>query len=414
MKYLKNILFLLLAVLGLYACEEVLFEEDISDKAIFVLAPKDGVVLTQNEVNFTWREVEGASQYEVQVATPNFDNAEQFLANTTLDSTFLSLQLPEGDYTWRVRGINENYATQYELSRFKVELEDINEDISNDTVVLIAPSNGSVLAKDTINFSWESLDFAEEYRFQIATPNFDNPTQLISDEVLAETNISKVLDDGVYEWRVKAQNSSSETGYSTYSFTVETQIDFQNREVILISPPDNFISNQTNVNLQWLPVSDAISYRIQVIDPSDSSIVTEFTTEETDITVSFPEGMYSWRVRAERNNETTDYFSRLITIDSEVPNVPILETPADGDELLSTDVTFTWSRKAMEGTVEKDSLYVYLDMDLTNKAFGEEVSNETYTTTLSNNQTYYWFMKAFDEAGNESDDSAIFSFSINE
>ena len=100
------------------------------------------------------------------------------------------------------------------------------EDISERTVTLVAPTDGAILSSGTINFDWESVEDAESYRIQIATPNFELPLQIVADSTLADstatnTTFSINLNAGAYQWRVRAQNSDYHTNYTTQSFTVE-------------------------------------------------------------------------------------------------------------------------------------------------------------------------------------------------
>jgi hypothetical protein len=71
------------------------------------------------------------------------------------------------------------------------------EDISDRTVVLLAA-----------------------YQIQIATPNFQNASQILLDSISIETSFTKELVAGSYEWRVKASNSDYTTNYSSNAFIV--------------------------------------------------------------------------------------------------------------------------------------------------------------------------------------------------
>ncbi len=97
------------------------------------------------------------------------------------------------------------------------------ENISNDTVQLLAPSNDAVLAtKQKISFNWEALGGANSYKLQIATPNFISATQIQLDTLVSRTDFT--IDSLVaksYEWRVKGLNSAYETVYSSNTFVVE-------------------------------------------------------------------------------------------------------------------------------------------------------------------------------------------------
>ena len=94
------------------------------------------------------------------------------------------------------------------------------EDISNETVVLLAPINDTELSSGTIQFNWQELADVTEYKIQIATPNFSTASQILLDSVITSTVISKNLEVGNYEWRVSASNSEYTTNYSINSFKV--------------------------------------------------------------------------------------------------------------------------------------------------------------------------------------------------
>lgn len=95
------------------------------------------------------------------------------------------------------------------------------DDISDNEVTIIAPSEGTVLNTLSPTFSWEILDGAETYQLQIATPSFENATQVVLDTTITSTNFSFSLDLGIYAWRIRAENSAYETPYTTQSFSIE-------------------------------------------------------------------------------------------------------------------------------------------------------------------------------------------------
>lgn len=104
---------------------------------------------------------------------------------------------------------------------FSISCEAIfEEDISEEEIILLAPSNNSTVANGSIRFDWEILADSLEYRIQIATPNFENASQIILDSITTETSVLKDLIVGEYQWRVNASNTNYTTPYSTNSFTI--------------------------------------------------------------------------------------------------------------------------------------------------------------------------------------------------
>lgn len=111
--------------------------------------------------------------------------------------------------------------------------EDIIEvpDISDQSVEILAPLDNSQLDTLNINFNWNFVEDAEQYRFQIAEPSFMEAEQFLVDELINEVDSLNTgnnfnyefATDGDYEWRVKALNSAYETSYTTAGFNINTQ-----------------------------------------------------------------------------------------------------------------------------------------------------------------------------------------------
>lgn len=95
------------------------------------------------------------------------------------------------------------------------------QDISNEVVNLLAPSNNVVLQDSTVNLSWDQLEDAEFYKFQIATPTFLEAVQIVQDSTVNTSSFLINLNRNTnYQWRVKAFNASYETEYTTQSFSI--------------------------------------------------------------------------------------------------------------------------------------------------------------------------------------------------
>ncbi|HEX9601149.1 MAG TPA: fibronectin type III domain-containing protein [Mariniflexile sp.] len=214
-------LLLLIITLCFFNCDDIIEVVDISEETVTVLAPMDGVLVEDANITFTWDAVEEAESYKIQIAKPSFEAAQQIAIDSLVTTTFFNTTLLSGSYEWRVRAENSGYETLFTSQKFTVSAPD-PVDITNEQVVVLAPTDGNTfLTTDTINFSWETIDGANEYAIQIATPDFDNPVETIKDENLTATTVSvSNLSANAYKFRVKAKNSSFETGYTEIGFTV--------------------------------------------------------------------------------------------------------------------------------------------------------------------------------------------------
>lgn len=213
---------LIILCISFFACDAIIEVDDISEATVTILAPAKGVSLNEGDIAFTWNATEDAESYNIQIATPNFESATQILTDSIVTNTFFNSSLDASSYEWRVRAENSGYQTQYTAQNFTLLPTD-PVDISNETVVIIAPGDDATfLTTDTINFSWEAIDDAEEYAIQIVTPNFDDPIEVIKNKTTTSTNFSvSNLSENQYEFRIKAKNSGYETEYTKIGFTVE-------------------------------------------------------------------------------------------------------------------------------------------------------------------------------------------------
>ena len=220
-------LFFIVGLLAVFSCDDIIEVPDISDEVVSILAPTDGATLTNTSVTFNWNAVEDAENYRLQIATPTFDAAQQIEIDRLIDVASLAeglsftTTLQSGGYEWRIRAENSAYQTAYTTQSFEVLAPIV--DISNEQVVLLAPANSTVFnTTSTINFSWEAVLNAEQYTIQIATPDFDNPLEIVDNQTLSDTNVSvSNLGAQDYEWRVRAENAEYQTTFTTRSFTVE-------------------------------------------------------------------------------------------------------------------------------------------------------------------------------------------------
>ncbi len=114
-------LFVLIGILIFHSCEEITEVPDISDETLTVLAPTDGVTLSTTSVTFNWNAVEDADNYRLQIATPNFTEAQQIVIDSLTPELNLNITLETSDYQWRVRAENSDFQTAYTTQSFTVE-----------------------------------------------------------------------------------------------------------------------------------------------------------------------------------------------------------------------------------------------------------------------------------------------------
>ena len=119
MNKLHKLIFLLLLAVS---CDDILVH-DLSKDTVTPRTPAEGYEGTRDQaVIFWWEELDGATEYELVVASPDITNPQVLALDTVLTKTQISITtIPVGTYQWCVRGINSNYKTDFACRGFSVK-----------------------------------------------------------------------------------------------------------------------------------------------------------------------------------------------------------------------------------------------------------------------------------------------------
>ena len=96
----------------------------------------------------------------------------------------------------------------------------IEPSLIKEEVKLISPVNNDSSSIYTQTFWWEKVNNAINYNLQIVSPSFENVKVLILDSIITGNKFTCTLQPGKYQWRLRAQNGSSQTAYKTQNFTI--------------------------------------------------------------------------------------------------------------------------------------------------------------------------------------------------
>jgi hypothetical protein len=285
----------------------------------------------------------------------------------------------------------------------------IEKDISKQSIQLMAPANGLQTTTATQTFWWTQLSGAENYELEIVKGTFSYVQQLILDTTITYNKFNYTLFPGSYQWRVRGMNAGTNTPFTTFSLTVDTTSNMSAQIVVLVSPANNFYSNQLLNTFKWDSIHGASNYEIQIINQSTSNIVVDTAVKIATYTRSLGDGTYTWQVRAQNITSNSPYTSRTITIDTTHPTTPVLLAPVDSSTTASTHFTLSWTNGILKGSPVSDSLYIYYNSALTIVLKDTLTSLTSYSDTLVAG-TYYWRVRSIDAAGNKSGYSATFKF----
>ena len=276
----------------------------------------------------------------------------------------------------------------------------IEEDLSDDTVQLIAPSDGVVTDVAVQTFWWDELDGALSYDLQVVRPRFDSITQLVLDTTLTETQFSHTLFAGQFQWRVRAVNGSSETSFTTYSLTVDTTSDLSGQTILLSAPSEGSYSNALTNQLSWQGLTGTFDYRIQVSLDGFQTTYLDTLVSSSSASVSLnEEGEVSWKVRAESSTSVSQYSQvSTFTVDTSAPAAPTLWLPVNNSFITTQPFDLVWQQASDSGSPLSDSLVIYSDSLIT--VFDTfSLNTETHQDSLPAGQ-YFWRVLSKDDAGN--------------
>ncbi|MBR9855761.1 MAG: hypothetical protein GYB37_14480 [Algicola sp.] len=321
MKRVCSITLSFVMMLVLTHCEDI-FEEDISDESITPISPLKNNVLVGNSVTFTWRTLNGADSYNLQVSR---SSTSEVILDSLIKKTSLSIPIVPGEYDWRVRGENFAYKSSYSFPiGFSVES---TNDLSDQIVFLNTPSNNFYTNDNTVILGWSNLEFADSYNIQVSKIVGNNSSIILQQQGILETEYtldSSVLEeDALYQWSVKAVNDNSETPYASRTIFLDTKAPDQ---PVLTSPNDDSVESKA-VNFSWDSgmdtgtVQSPLKSLLEIaIDENFTSIVKSYLLDGGSIGKQhdFSDiGEYYWRVKIEDEAGNKSQYSSIRSLSVE-------------------------------------------------------------------------------------------------
>jgi hypothetical protein len=299
----------------------------------------------------------------------------------------------------------------------------IVKDIKKETLSIYSPIDNFKTPNNTITFWWEELDGAETYNLQIVSPNFNSVSSLVLDTVISTNKFNKTLIPGIYQWRLKATNTSGSTAYVTRNLIIDTTSNLGLVSVNLISPSVNFVTQSNNILLSWNSLASASYYELKYVNLTTNSITTISNIYSTSYpitlnTLSGSEDKYSWQVKAYNAfSQTFTNIVRTFKIDLKAPMAPSILTPTVYGYNLRDTFRLKYSRSSFSSDVKYDILTLGSD-SLFSSPITQTISTVapvqinsilTYSGSLT---PYWWKITSVDSVGNISNQSLSKRFYI--
>ena len=268
----------------LFSCEHDFIEQDLTDKIVTVIAPADNDTVQIATPLFWWNEIDGARSYRVQIVYPDFYAPQQLLYDTAVTGDRFTPTLQPGlTYEWRIRP--ENGSSQGDWVTRTLTI-DSTVSLNNQSVLITSPAmNGTSTSSSAVSFTWNAVAAADYYRIEIV--NSTSGSSVVTTTVTA-TNYVYTLAQGNFEFKIRAENSSSFTAWSSRLFTVDQTAP---TTPLLIAPADNtfYASVPSTLTFDW--TSSADSQIDSLFVSTDSTFA---STNVLQLALSAAQGGYNW------------------------------------------------------------------------------------------------------------------------
>ncbi len=273
-----------------FSCSDII-QDDISEDSIHLEAPRDSFSTNILNTTFIWETAEGIENYQLQIASPGFENIQSLLLDTLVSSNVYTFTFPfPGNYEWRVKGINNAYETKYSTRFLTV---DTNINLSDQLLTILHPIDEFNTTDTLILFSWSSLFSASEYEFYLFDLSSGNN---LIDSTISETHLYLDLSEGSFIWRCIAKNSNSSSMYTDQTLFVDRTRPLTPTSLL----PLNGDTASYPIEFSWQ--SDPTRLLDSLFVYSDSMLVNTIesisVTNSTTTILSGTTGTYYWRVKS--------------------------------------------------------------------------------------------------------------------
>jgi len=377
--------------------------------------PSDGTKTNDNTPYFEWTKGDNATSHRLLVDDdPDFTSPKENRLFTTENSYTIANEnsFLDDNYSWKVVAINEDEENTSDVWTFLVDTVAPTSSVdaispywcttSPMTIIATAGDAASGLARVAL---W--------YRFSTDNSTWGSWTWFGSDNSSPWSwSFNFLSGNGYYELYSMARDN---TGNEETAPTVkDAMCGFDNvmpAPPTLVWPANGENTNDNTPTLDWSPVgenSTPVLYYAAVSDNSAFSYENRnsgwITTDNWEVSPALPDGIWYWRVRARDNvgNVGNNSATRSFRVDVIPPGKPTLVSP-DNNKLDNTlSQTFKWTQPP------ENSLSLTYHIQIDNEASftspyvreNQAVTDNTYSYTLLKDGTYYWRVRAKDNAGN--------------
>ena len=383
------------------------------------LSPENGENL--REVEFRWTSVAENSlpvRYRVKLSDdPSFSHENAVSGWVEGENWRMDLPLPDGVWYWRVQARDNagNEGENSEIRWFRLD------NLPPQGVDLLWPDNGATLENSQPTLSWaEGTDnsLPLSYRVLVSVGEVEN---YLDSGWISENSwqVPFPLPDNDYQWRVRARDNASNV-YETPVrwFRVENA---PPPAPVPLSPENGKVVGIPSPLLVWRTspdISQPVLHRVWVSrDENFESVVADsgwLDNDRWEVSPPLEDNLtYYWRVQARDNSgkESENSVTFRFFTDLHAPPEVELLSPENGAELETFTLLFKW------GSVEDNTRVLY-ELAVDNESgmtepflHAENTPENSRIVGFASPGTYYWRVRAVDEAGHENS-SPVWSFTL--
>ncbi len=304
---LLSFLVLLILPALLLSCND-LIDKNIDNAPMIVYNPQDSFVSNNYSIVFMWERVTGAGGYHIQIVQPSFNAIQTLLVDSVVAGDKFSVTLFPGVYQWRIRAENGSSHTVYVTRTFII---DSNSNLNGQTFLVSAPANNFATNRTAITYSWPQFPYATFYEHVLS----DSAGTPLKTRLTHTTTLTDTLNEGVYQWKVRAVDSINATS-TNYSASRYLTVDLTPPSPPILLLPANNSIDTNYVQLSWQNAQDVTADNVIVAtDSMFTGIITN--TNVTGSTTYSPGALlqgryYYWRVigvdaAGNRSNNSVTY-----------------------------------------------------------------------------------------------------------
>jgi len=304
----------------------------------------------QTMVSFSWVSQNDFNQSIVEVSSDS-DFSKIISERGTLGKS-ISMELPQGNFYWRVKSIINSNSDPIYSSIQKFEIT--NEEPSKSPNLLYPKSNDSipesVVSINGLKFIWTDVKGYKDYNLEIANNANFKDSKIINSIQSTSYQFKDKVTSGNYFWRVTGVTPSGKSGdpSKSNSFSIKA-LEGNIFSLQSVSSISKVKMQKEGLQLKWKKLPIQGSYKIAIGKDSEvKNIVKTISSNVNQVVVNDLDlGSYFWKVSLVDDDENSLYVSESKSFSIFDTSGPIYPTK---DQIINMSnkesIVFSWSAQS--------------------------------------------------------------------